>query len=615
MAVHGAAIGVQHLTQATLGETLVTGTYRWRGVVVIAHVQVGIRIGDTDKPIERVVAVGGSHAARIGAGLAVASSINGESGVTAVRADLPGQITKTVVGVGGVQPLRVGHLGDLVECVVAGADLRSDTAHVLQGLRQPVQWIVLLVRHPLQGIGDRLRIAIGVVRKAGGVVAGILQRGQLPECVVDTGQRAAQRTPCIDRVFLQTVAGVVQGVVNGVAGTVGNVREPLGGVVDIGDAATVGLGDLLHLAGGPIAQLGASVFGSSGATHGDRRRPAAGVVGVIGDYAVGVLHRQLATERVVSQDLDRLTESIGDAVQVALAVGTGRSGRTPGVVCGVVRKGADIGHLGARTIHTAQQTDQRAPRPLRLAIRLRGDAGVPGQRVAHGDGGWLQAGIASDADLTVADGLLHQPIAAGSHPRLADPLLGGADRIGRSSDIDHTQRRIIDLTVGMIRPHTPPIDRGPQAPRRIGVQRPVTEGLHALRIGKLCHLSRRIGRASGSEGVHRLLSQRVGDSRRSVSSVLQAHTVNPGTRGGRDSGGGSMRDDQRPTKAVDGKHSRRTTDNMINSSQHPFLSMKCRPTLRPGPRLPRHSLTGRLNTPGQLQPASCRLQVTLPFSS
>ncbi len=100
--------------------------------------------------------------------------------------------------------------------VVLAADLRRHAADILQALRQSVERIVLLAGHALQGVGDRLRVAVGIVGKAGGVIARILQCGQLAERVERPCQGATQGAASIQRVFLEAVAGIVQRVVNGV---------------------------------------------------------------------------------------------------------------------------------------------------------------------------------------------------------------------------------------------------------------------------------------------------------------------------------------------------------------------------------------------------------------
>lgn len=92
-------------------------------------------------------------------------------------------------------PFRVGDLGDLVQRVVLAANLRRHAAVVLQGLGQAVQRIELLAGHPLQCISHRLRVAVGIVGKAGSVIASILQRGQLAERVERPRQCTAQAPP------------------------------------------------------------------------------------------------------------------------------------------------------------------------------------------------------------------------------------------------------------------------------------------------------------------------------------------------------------------------------------------------------------------------------------
>lgn len=99
MAVLGAAIGVQHLPQAPLGKALVCGAGCWRHVIAVAHVQIGVRVGDADQAVECVVVIGGGDAKRFGSRLAIAGGVHGEAAGATVRADLPGQITETVVGI------------------------------------------------------------------------------------------------------------------------------------------------------------------------------------------------------------------------------------------------------------------------------------------------------------------------------------------------------------------------------------------------------------------------------------------------------------------------------------------------------------------------------------
>ncbi len=526
MAVLGAAICVQHLPQAALGEALVGGTGGRRHVIAVAHVQIGVRIGDADQAVERIVVIGGGDAARIGGGLAVAGGVHGEAAGATVRADLAGQITETVVGVGGMQALRVGDPGDLVQRVVLTADLRRDAADVLQGLRQAVERVVLLAGHALQCVGDRLRVAVGIVGKAGGVVARILQRGQLAKRVERPRQGATQRAASIQRVFLEAVAGVVQRVVNGVAGVVGDIRQPLGGVVDIGNAAAVRLGDLLHLAGRPVADLGHPILGRGRAAHGDGGRPAAGMVGVISHHAVGVLDRQWPPERVVGQSLDRLAQRIGHAAQVALAIGAGTIGRARRVIRGVVGIGGDIRHITTRAIHATQQSHQRALRALCLTVGLRGDAGVTGHHVAHGDGGRLEACIAHDADLTVADGLLHQPIAVQSHSRFADALVRSTGRFSGGGHADGACGSIAGLGIGILGDNASAIGHRLQPAPEISALGQIGATDAAVALGDAVDLARKATGAAGGQCVGTLLAQCVGDDRGACQGVLQAHAIN-----------------------------------------------------------------------------------------
>ena len=60
-----------------VGKALVGGAGRWRDVIAVAHVQIGVRIGDADQAVKCIVVIGGGDATRIGGRLAVAGGVHG----------------------------------------------------------------------------------------------------------------------------------------------------------------------------------------------------------------------------------------------------------------------------------------------------------------------------------------------------------------------------------------------------------------------------------------------------------------------------------------------------------------------------------------------------------
>jgi len=530
VAVLGAAIGMQHLPQAPLGKALLGDTGSRRHVIAVAHVQIGIRVGDADQAVECIVVIGAGDAARIGGRLSVACRIHREAAGATVRADLPGQITETVVDVRGMQALRVGDLGNLIQCVVLAADLRRHAADVLQDLRQAVQRVVLLAGHALQCVGHGLRVAVGIVGKAGSVVARILQCGQLAERVERPRQSTAQGTAGIQRVFLETVAGVVQRVVNRVACVVLDVSQAQGSIVDVGNAAAIRLGDFLHLAGWPVAQLGNAVLGRAGTAYGDRSRPAAGMVRVIGDHAVGVLDRQRPSERIVGQGLDRLAQRIGHAAQVALAEATCTIGRAPCVIRRVVSIGNSIDHIRARAIHALQQPFHGAAacrsHVRGFAVGIAGNACLAGCGVGYRVGRWLAPGIEGRAGFAAANpGGQYRvgfDVARGGH----HTLFGQADRFGHGMDADGTTaHRIGALRIGVLGLDAAAIGVGIQTPAEVDTLVVVGSADGSLRIGQAGNLTRRSSIAAGRQGVVGLPPKRVSHHRTAIGAVGQRHAI------------------------------------------------------------------------------------------
>ena len=282
-------------------------------------------------------------------------------GDAGVRAGQPGQVAQAIVGVVGVQALGVGDAGQVVLRVVLELRACRDSADVLQGLHQPVQRIVGVVRAAAQRVGHGIRVAVGIVGVTGGVAVRIGLRLQLPELVVDARQGAGQHAVRVARGFGGAVAGVVQCVVKRVAGAIRNVGQAMRGVIGVLGVTAVRLRHPLDQTGRPVVDQCIAILGRQSALHRARGQPAARVVGHLSDDAIGVLDLRRSSGTVIGQDLGNLPQRVCRLPQVALAVwaGDGRCGAT-GVVAGVVRIGHQIAHVRAWAVHGQQQSHARA---------------------------------------------------------------------------------------------------------------------------------------------------------------------------------------------------------------------------------------------------------------
>ncbi|EFF45250.1 hypothetical protein XAUB_06420 [Xanthomonas citri pv. aurantifolii str. ICPB 11122] len=349
--VLSASAAVLHLGQAADRKRLPAGAGRLRRVVGIGDVEAGGGVGDLGQAIERVVAVSGGSAARIGLGGAVAGAVVGVAGDAGVRAGELHQIAEPVVLVGGVQALGVGDLGQIIERVVLELGVGLDAGDILQRARQAIERVVLALRCGCQRIGHGGGVAVGVVGEVCRIAGGGGLRLELAELVVDTRERALQCARGIGGVFLDAIAGIVQRVVDGIACVVGDVGQPMRRIVGEGGERAIGLGDLLDQAGGPIVDARDAVIGLAGrisATHLGGGQPTARVIGVVGDDAVGVLDGQRTACAVVGEVFGGLAEGVGDFPSVAFAVGAGgwcRGARA--IVGGVIRVAQQVGEIAA----------------------------------------------------------------------------------------------------------------------------------------------------------------------------------------------------------------------------------------------------------------------------
>ncbi len=382
VAILGDGAAVLHLGQATDRKRFAAGASGLRHVVGVGDVEAGGGVGDLGQAIERVIAVGGGVAARIGLGGAVAGAVVGVAGDAGVRAGELHQLAEAVVVVGGVQPLGVGDLGQVVECVVGELRVGLDAGDILQRVREAIERVVLALRRGCQRIGHFGGVAVGVVREVGRVAGGGGLGLELAELVVHARERALQRGGRVLGVFLDAIAGVVQRVVDGIARVVGDIGQPMRRIVGEGSERAIGLGDLPDQAGGPVVDAGDAVIGLAGRigpAHLAGGQPTARVIGVVGDDAIGVLDGQRTACAVVGEVFGGLAEGVGDFPSVAFAMrARTRRCRATGVVGKVVGVAGAIRDIRACAIAGQQQAGQGTIAGSSIAVfavALGGDAG------------------------------------------------------------------------------------------------------------------------------------------------------------------------------------------------------------------------------------------------
>ncbi len=119
-----------------------------------------------------------------------------------------------------------------------------------------------------------------------------------------------------------TSTGSIEGEVDVVAKAVGDVGEPMGGVMGVCDRRAVGIHHLNELSRRIVAIAG------DGIADGFALQPAARAVGQCGNHAVGADKRQRTTVGVVVRRGNDLPLRIADGVQIAVGPACRGSGLT-----------------------------------------------------------------------------------------------------------------------------------------------------------------------------------------------------------------------------------------------------------------------------------------------
>jgi hypothetical protein len=196
------------------------------------------------------------------------------------------------------------------------------------------------------------------------------------ERVVDALLRLAELVGGVTEVFPDAVAGGVEGVGQGVAEGVGDLREAVCGVVGVVEGAAVGQREARELAGGVVGVGG--LFVADGLAD----EAAAQVVGEDGDEAVRVDQAARPAVQVVSRDPDEVTQGVFNCREVAAFTGVG-------VGCVVVAVGGEVADVGPRSVGSDH-----------LAKGVVGEG--PGARAADRGGGEAEAAIAVGGGLFAA---------------------------------------------------------------------------------------------------------------------------------------------------------------------------------------------------------------------
>ncbi len=367
-------------------------------------------------------------------------------------------------------------------------------------------------------IGDGGGVAVGVVAEIGRVAAGGGLRRQLAELVVDPRQRALERARRVLGVFLDPVAGVVQRVVQRVAGVVGDIGQAVCRVVGEGGERAIRLRHLLDQTGRPVVDQGdavvalAAVVATADLAGGE---PATRVVGVVGDGAVGVLHRQHAAGAVVGQVFGHLAQSVGDFPEVALAMRASRRRRSAGRIVGwVIGVAGTVADIGARTIYRLQIAQDRA------GAVCCGDIGCLTVAVSHVAP--LAGGCANCRHLNGLKPIIARvgsgassaldrkhPVGAGGRPGRGGTFLWEPKSLLDGMDA-HVHAILGQVRIAMLGLDTKPIGHGAEPPAIVG--RLIVVGV-AHRAVASCH--GRDLRRFAARGGHRVIgrvAQRIGDA-------------------------------------------------------------------------------------------------------
>ena len=256
---------------------------------------------------------------------------------------LGAQVVEPVALVGRDQAARIGHRGELIERAEAQA---SEAGGRISHTDQPVQGIVADRGYPTERIGDLGEVAGGIVLAARDLSRRVARPdhfGQAIERVVLACPRLRQRAARVEGVFLDAVAGGIQGIGDAVAHTVGHRREPVRGIV-----AQAQIGAVRKRGPGQLA-CRVVLIGGELPAHVARDQALAYVIGERGLQPVRIHHAQRLAVHVVVGDLGDMAERIGERSEHAAPANVG-------IVRRVVGVGDAVRDIGARAIDGGKLT-------------------------------------------------------------------------------------------------------------------------------------------------------------------------------------------------------------------------------------------------------------------
>ncbi len=297
-----------------------------------------VGIGAVGEAVEGVVLTEGRLALGVGVGQFVAGGVEGPAADAAVGGVEAGGVAQAVDGVARGEVSRVG---DAAQAVLSVVGVLGEAATWIGDPDQAVEGVEGLGAAAGAGTvrgGEGGEVALRIV---GVVGLELVERaefaGQAAERVMDALAGLAEDVGGVAPFFFDAIAGGVEGIGEGVAEGVGDLREAVGGVVGVGEEAAVGWREAGELAGWVVGVGG--VFVADGLAG----EAAARVVGEGGDEAVRVDQGERPAVQVVGGEVAALPEGIGDAGELAAFAGVG----VGGVVVGV---GGEVGDVGARAV-------------------------------------------------------------------------------------------------------------------------------------------------------------------------------------------------------------------------------------------------------------------------
>ena len=334
LAVDGGEQGVGGVALFDVGEaSLAVGP-----LVPEEEVAAVVGIGAVGEAVEGVVLTEGRLALGVGVGQFVAGGVEGPAADAAVGGVEAGGVAQAVDGVARGEVSRVG---DAAQAVLSVVGVLGEAATWIGDPDQAVEGVEGLGAAAGAGTvrgGEGGEVALRIV---GVVGLELVERaefaGQAAERVMDALAGLAEDVGGVAPFFFDAIAGGVEGIGEGVAEGVGDLREAVGGVVGVGEEAAVGWREAGELAGWVVGVGG--VFVADGLAG----EAAARVVGEGGDEAVRVDQGERPAVQVVGGEVAALPEGVGDAGELAAFAGVG----VGGVVVGV---GGEVGDVGARAV-------------------------------------------------------------------------------------------------------------------------------------------------------------------------------------------------------------------------------------------------------------------------